>query len=302
MSVGGRGQEVRWRQNCVVGGSTVSKQSGWWSVVVGAQQKSWLVVVCDTWWAVGQLPKGMWAVRLSFTNQVGGPHFFLLARKKSIEVCFFSPFASCKSVLMPRRGWRAVKVPEGWLQVIRGPRPASVRWPRVVGRRLRRWIHLNVPWRHVPRGLPVLQMWSAPRQLRKFNGWRTPCPHWGRTIHSRNRWLWLEVGGTNQGKVGFLPAVPGGNDQVWPRPSLARPSLAKPLCCCHVCCCCCGVCCCVCCVVVVVVVVLCCVVLCCVVLCCVVLCCVVLCCVVLCCVVLCCVVLCDVCCCPNPEP
>ena len=31
---------------------------------------------------------------------------------------------------MPRRGWRAVEVPEGWLQVIRGPRPASVRWPR----------------------------------------------------------------------------------------------------------------------------------------------------------------------------
>ena len=37
-----------------------------------------------------------------------------------------------KSVLMPRRGWRAVEVPEGWLQVIRGPRPASVQWPRAV--------------------------------------------------------------------------------------------------------------------------------------------------------------------------
>ena len=31
---------------------------------------------------------------------------------------------------MPRRGWRAVEVPEGWLQVLRGPRPASVQWPR----------------------------------------------------------------------------------------------------------------------------------------------------------------------------
>ena len=28
--------------------------------------------------------------------------------------------------VMPRRGWRAVEVPEGWLKVIRGPRPTSV--------------------------------------------------------------------------------------------------------------------------------------------------------------------------------
>ena len=31
---------------------------------------------------------------------------------------------------MPRRGWRAVEAPAGWFEVIRGPRPPSVSWPR----------------------------------------------------------------------------------------------------------------------------------------------------------------------------
>ena len=30
---------------------------------------------------------------------------------------------------MPRRGWRAVETPAGWYEVIRGPRPSSVKWP-----------------------------------------------------------------------------------------------------------------------------------------------------------------------------
>ena len=30
--------------------------------------------------------------------------------------------------LMPRKGWSSVPVPGGWLQVVRGPRPPSVRW------------------------------------------------------------------------------------------------------------------------------------------------------------------------------
>ena len=28
-----------------------------------------------------------------------------------------------------RKGWRSVEVPEGWLQVIRGPRPLAAKWP-----------------------------------------------------------------------------------------------------------------------------------------------------------------------------
>ena len=31
---------------------------------------------------------------------------------------------------MGRRGWQAVEVPQGWFNVIRGPRPPSVRWPQ----------------------------------------------------------------------------------------------------------------------------------------------------------------------------
>ena len=31
---------------------------------------------------------------------------------------------------MLRKGWSAVEVPNGWLQVIRGPRPPAAQWPR----------------------------------------------------------------------------------------------------------------------------------------------------------------------------
>ena len=31
---------------------------------------------------------------------------------------------------MPRNGWSSVPVPDGWLQVIRGPRPKSEQWPQ----------------------------------------------------------------------------------------------------------------------------------------------------------------------------
>ena len=31
---------------------------------------------------------------------------------------------------MPRKGWSAKQVPEGWLQVIHGPRPPAQKWPR----------------------------------------------------------------------------------------------------------------------------------------------------------------------------
>ena len=31
---------------------------------------------------------------------------------------------------MPRKGWSQLDVPSGWVQIIRGPRPWSVQWPR----------------------------------------------------------------------------------------------------------------------------------------------------------------------------
>ena len=33
---------------------------------------------------------------------------------------------------MVRKGWTRIEVPEGWTQLIRGPRPPSVQWPRAV--------------------------------------------------------------------------------------------------------------------------------------------------------------------------
>ena len=41
-------------------------------------------------------------------------------------------FFFCSSVrrrIMPRKKWRAVEAPAGWYEVIRGPRPSSVKWP-----------------------------------------------------------------------------------------------------------------------------------------------------------------------------
>ena len=35
-------------------------------------------------------------------------------------------------LLMVRKGWTKIEVPEGWQQIIRGPRPSSVQWPRAV--------------------------------------------------------------------------------------------------------------------------------------------------------------------------
>ena len=35
---------------------------------------------------------------------------------------------------MPHRGWSAMELPCGWVQVLRGPRPNSVRWPMASGR------------------------------------------------------------------------------------------------------------------------------------------------------------------------
>ena len=33
---------------------------------------------------------------------------------------------------MPRKGWSTLEVPDGWLQVICGPRPPAVRWPKAL--------------------------------------------------------------------------------------------------------------------------------------------------------------------------
>ena len=52
---------------------------------------------------------------------------------------------------MPRKGWTQVEVPSGWTQLIRGPRPKSVQWPKVV--RMSSAVPAGAPQpQRVPRG------------------------------------------------------------------------------------------------------------------------------------------------------
>ena len=50
-----------------------------------------------------------------------------------VSACFCCSFASrVRRCFMPRKGWRTVQVPDGWLQELRGPRPPSVKWSKAV--------------------------------------------------------------------------------------------------------------------------------------------------------------------------
>ena len=40
---------------------------------------------------------------------------------------------------MPRKGWSSLETPTGWYQVIRGPRPQAVQWPRQQRRSSSSW-------------------------------------------------------------------------------------------------------------------------------------------------------------------
>ena len=52
---------------------------------------------------------------------------------------------------MPRKGWMQVEVPSGWTQLIRGPRPKSVQWPKAV--RMSSAVPAGAPQvQRVPRG------------------------------------------------------------------------------------------------------------------------------------------------------
>ena len=48
----------------------------------------------------------------------------------SFGFSFASPVSRPSRFLMVHRGWRSADVPDGWVQVIRGPRPRSIQWPR----------------------------------------------------------------------------------------------------------------------------------------------------------------------------
>ena len=128
-----------------------------------------------------------------------------------------------QSVLMPRRGWRAVEVPEGWLKVIRGPRPASAQWPRAAQNLNRENRGKKVPKEDLDQGsVPPRPARPArspdvvsaedcrgsstvgERRVRKGGGQPTR-----ETVGFGIKGCKIEVGGTNRRKVGFLPAVSG---------------------------------------------------------------------------------------------
>ena len=58
----------------------------------------------------------------------------LHARFVQVIQFFLSCYCPGKRCFMPRRGWSAMEVPCGWVQVLRGPRLNSVRWPMASSR------------------------------------------------------------------------------------------------------------------------------------------------------------------------
>ena len=73
----------------------------------------------------------VWAVGLSCGWSRWLKDFFsngaLLSRV--LKCCFQHLISLVRRLVMGHKGWTKVEVPDGWLQVIRGPTPSSVRWP-----------------------------------------------------------------------------------------------------------------------------------------------------------------------------
>ena len=57
-------------------------------------------------------------------------HFGLSPVWACVEFLFGVSFCIFASRLMGRRGWSAMPIPDGWVEVIRGPRPKAENWPR----------------------------------------------------------------------------------------------------------------------------------------------------------------------------
>ena len=72
------------------------------------------------------------AVRLAIEGQAIWLKPFRFKRRVACALDEFC-FVFCASLLrrrMPRKGWSTVEVPNGWLQIIGGPRLPAAQWPR----------------------------------------------------------------------------------------------------------------------------------------------------------------------------
>ena len=54
---------------------------------------------------------------------------FCSSRSVPFALCVEVMLRPCKPVSMHRKGWTVMEVPNLWYEVLRGPRPPSVRWP-----------------------------------------------------------------------------------------------------------------------------------------------------------------------------
>ena len=111
------------------------------------------------------------------SSHFGSSRFFskysLLPREVSFSLCRFC--IPDQPRVMPRKGWRTMELPAGWLQVLRGPRLPPERWPMEVGARRNLNVEPNketsqgsfrkefpaTPTRRFPRGEDVLGCWRA---------------------------------------------------------------------------------------------------------------------------------------------
>ena len=76
-------------------------------------------------WRIGDVPNSRIGELVNW--RIGDLEFWLKPfwlKSVFLWVCVFV------SRLMGRRGWSSFPVSEGWVQVVRGPRPKSVQWPR----------------------------------------------------------------------------------------------------------------------------------------------------------------------------
>ena len=52
-----------------------------------------------------------------------------LAQGFGVFVVLLRDFCVVRRRSVPRKGWSTDQVPDGWLQLVRGPRPQSTKWP-----------------------------------------------------------------------------------------------------------------------------------------------------------------------------